>query len=68
MSVVCVGGFSAIPLIILPTVRNASRPRALKVSLPTDLVPLHKIGLRVLHNTAKILPKPCPLCMKGGVL
>jgi hypothetical protein len=59
MSVVSVGGFSAI-FLILPSVRNASRPRALKSSLPTDLAPLHKIGLRVLNNPAKILPNYVP--------
>ena len=56
---VCAGEFSAISLIILVPVRNASRPRALSVSLPTDLAPLHRIGLRVLNNPAKTLPRPC---------
>jgi hypothetical protein len=53
MSVVCVGGISTISLIILPPVRNATRPRALKASLSTDLPSLHRIGLRVLSNPVK---------------
>jgi len=68
MSVVCAGGFSAISLIILVPVRNASRPRALSVSLPIDLAPLQRIGLSVLNNPAKTLPRPCHRCTKGGVL
>jgi len=47
--------------------RNASRPRALRVSLPIDLAPLQRIGLSVLNNPARTSPKPCPRCMKGGV-
>jgi hypothetical protein len=57
MSVVCSGGFAAICLMILVSVRNASRPKALMASLPTDLAPLQ----RVLNNPAKMLPNPCPL-------
>ena len=68
MSVVCVTGFSAISLIILVRVRNASRPRALSDSLPIDLAPLQRIGLSVLNMPARTLPRPCPRCTKGGVL
>jgi len=64
MSVLCVGGFSAISLIILLPVRNDSRPRALSVSLPIDLAPLQRIGLRVLYTRAKILPRTCPAARK----
>jgi len=41
---------------ILPSVRNASRPRALSVSLPIDLVSLQRMGLRILNTTASTLP------------
>ena len=68
MSVVCVGGFSAISLIILLPVRNALRPGALSVSLPIDLSPLQRIGLSILYNPPKILPRPCPRCTNGVVL
>ena len=68
MSAVCVGGFSAKSLIILVPVRNASRPRALSVSLPIDLAPLQRIGQSVLNRPPKMLPRPCPRCTKGGVL
>jgi len=49
-------------------VRIASRPRALSVSLPIDLAPLQRIGLSVLNNPAKTLPRPCRRCTNGGVL
>jgi len=64
MSLVCAGGFSVISLIILVPVRNASRPRALSVSLPIDLAPLHRIGVSVLNRPPKILPRPCPAARK----